>query len=278
MTKTTSIYKKKGEKCDLSNDRGVHSVTKFWSIIDKLLYNDKYKEIDKNMSDCNVGGRKHRSIRDNLFVIYTVINDALSYQKVDIDIQFYDLRQAFNSMWFEETMNDMWEGMEVKDEKFALISEMNSNVDLFVKTPVGNSEVFTLEKIEQQGTVLGPIKCSNQIDSISRECLRENIEMFKYRGAISIPPLGMIHDLCAVAQCGPQSVIMNAIINAKINMNRLEYNQTKCVKLHICKEERSINCAESDLNSRNVKCVFLDVQDSEMRSLSLSFITSNMNS
>ena len=181
-------------------------------------------------------------------------------------IQFYDLRQAFDSMWFEETMNDMWEGMEVKDEKFALISEMNSNVDLFVKTPVGNSEVFTLEKIEQQGTVLGPIKCSNQIDSISRECLRENIEMFKYRGAISIPPLGMIDDLGAVAQCGPQSVIMNAMINAKINMNRLEYNQTKCVKLHICKEERSKNCAESDLSSRNVKCVSLDVQDSEMRS------------
>jgi hypothetical protein len=191
LTKITSIYKQKGEKCDLQNDRGVHSVTKFRAIIDKLLYNDKYAEIDRNMSDCNVGGRRHRSIRDNLFVIYAVINDALGYQKIDIDIQFYDLSQAFDSMWFEETMNDMWESMDIKDDKFALISEMNRNVDLFVKTPVGNSEVFTLEKIEQQGTVLGPIKCSNQMDSIARECLRENIEMFKYRKAVTILPLGM---------------------------------------------------------------------------------------
>ena len=145
LTKITSIYKNKGEKCDLSNDRGVHSVTKFRAIIDKLLYNDKYPEIDGNMSECNVGGRKNRSIRDNLFVLYAVINDALGYQKVEIDIQFYDLRQAFDSMWFEKTMNDKWESMDVKDEKSALISEMNQLVDLFVKTPVGDSEIFTLE-------------------------------------------------------------------------------------------------------------------------------------
>ena len=88
LTKITSIYKNKGEKCDLNSDRGVHSVTKFRSIIDKLLYNDKYKEIDMNMSDCNVGGWRNRSIRDNLFVIHAAINDAIGYQKVEIDIGF----------------------------------------------------------------------------------------------------------------------------------------------------------------------------------------------
>ena len=245
LTKITSIYKNKGGKCDLNNDRGVHSVTKFRAIIDKLLYNDKYSEIDSNMSDCNVGGRRNRSIRDNLFVIYAVINDALSYQKVAIDIQFYDQRQCFDGMWYEETMNDMWESMNTKDDKFALISEMNSSVDLFVKTPVGDSEVFTLERIEQQGTVMGPLKCSNQMDSISRECLQDNVDLFKYRGAVSIPPLGMIDDLGVVAQCGPQSVILNAIINAKINMKRLEFDQTKCVKLHISNEERK-PCPKSE--------------------------------
>ena len=58
MTKITSIYKNKGKKSDLNNDRGVHSVTKFRAIIDKLMYNDKYQEIDDSMTDCNVGGRK----------------------------------------------------------------------------------------------------------------------------------------------------------------------------------------------------------------------------
>ena len=144
MTKITSIYKQKGEKSDLTNDRGVHSVTKFRAIIDKLLYNDKYPEIDRN---CNVGGRRNRSIRVNLFVINAVINDAMLYLHIDIDIQFFYLSQCFDSMWYQETMNDMWESMDIKDDKFALISEMNAEVDIFVKTPVGDSEVFTLKEI-----------------------------------------------------------------------------------------------------------------------------------
>ena len=107
LTKITSIYKSKGEKCDLQNDRGVHSVTKFRAIIDKLLYNDMYEQIDSKMSNCNVGGRRNRSIRDNLFVIYACINDATGYQKIDMDIQFYDIKQCFDSMRYEETMNDL---------------------------------------------------------------------------------------------------------------------------------------------------------------------------
>ena len=69
-------------------------------------------------------------------------------------------------------------------------------------------------------------------------------------------PLGMIDDLASVAYCGPQSVILNAVINAKVSMKRLEFNQTKCVKLHVSKY-----CA----NSRKAKCVNLDVQESQMK-------------
>ena len=82
-------------------------VTRFRAIMDKLLYNDKYEEIDDSMTDCNVGGRRNRSIRDNLFIINAIIIDALAYQKVSIDMQFYDLSQAFDSQWFEVTMKSL---------------------------------------------------------------------------------------------------------------------------------------------------------------------------
>ena len=74
----------------------------------------------------------------------------------------------------------------------------------------------------------------------------------------------MIDDLGAIAKCGPQSVILNAIINAKINMKRLEFNQSKCVKLHVCKDDRN-RCTDTESSVRNAKCAFLDVQNSEMR-------------
>ena len=87
--------------------------------------------------------------------------------------------------------------------------------------------------------------------------------MFKYRNVISIPPLGMIDDLAAIARCGPESVVLNAVINAKMNLKKLEFNQTKCVKLHVCKENKK-KC--SIAATRNVGCVFLEVQDAEMQS------------
>ena len=49
--------------------------------MDKLVYNDVYDVIDTNMSDSNVGGRKNRSIRDNLFIVYGIINNAINNKK-----------------------------------------------------------------------------------------------------------------------------------------------------------------------------------------------------
>ena len=88
--------------------------------------------------------------------------------------------------------------------------------------------------------------------------------MYRYRGAVSIPPLGMIDDLAVVGKCGPQSVIVNAVIDAKINMKKLEFNQTKCVKLHICKDNSNM-CTKSVSGVRGVRCVFLEVQETEMK-------------
>ena len=69
LSNITSIYKHRGSKSDLDNDRGVFNVSAVRSIIDKLVYNDYYDLVDGNMSDSNVGGRRGRNIRDNLFII-----------------------------------------------------------------------------------------------------------------------------------------------------------------------------------------------------------------
>ena len=69
----TSLYKKKGGKANLDNDRGIFNVVKIRSILDRLIYNDQYNTIDSNMSSSNIGGRKKRNIRDHLFVIDVIL-------------------------------------------------------------------------------------------------------------------------------------------------------------------------------------------------------------
>ena len=43
----------------------------------------------------------------------------------------------------------------------------------------------------------------------------------------------MIDDVASFAQCGPQSVVTNAIINAKIESKKLEFGPTKCFNIHV---------------------------------------------
>ena len=70
----TSIYKGKGERSSLENDRGIFILSILRMIKDRLIYNDIYKKVDKSMLDSQVGGRSKRSIRDHLFVINGILN------------------------------------------------------------------------------------------------------------------------------------------------------------------------------------------------------------
>ena len=46
----TSLYKNKGVRSDLGNERGIFNVSKVRSILDKVIYSDVYDDIEKNMS------------------------------------------------------------------------------------------------------------------------------------------------------------------------------------------------------------------------------------
>ena len=72
----TSIYKNRGPRNKFDSYRGIFRVTVLRNILDRLIYNDIYQTIDTNLSDCNVGNRKGRNIRDNLFVLNAVLNST----------------------------------------------------------------------------------------------------------------------------------------------------------------------------------------------------------
>ena len=228
----TSIYKNKGSKADLSNERGIFNVNKVRSIVDKLIYKDTYEFIDSEMSDSNVGGRRGRNVRDNLFVAYSVINYATN-NKLETDVTSYDLKQAFDSLWEKEIMNDLWD-VKVQDDKFALIYEMNKECVVTVKTPVGETKPFTLNEIEMQGSVLAPLKCSVQTDTVGRYSYLNNKKYtFVYKNSVFIPPLWMIDDCITFALCGYKSIMMNELINSNIAMKKLQLSEDKCKNIHM---------------------------------------------
>ena len=248
FTDITSFYKNKGARNDLENDRGVFTVSKIRSIIEKLVMFDSYETIDLNMSDSNVGGRRRRNIRDNLFVIYACINEAIRNKK-DIDLQFYDIQKCFDAMWTQETMNDVYDAG-IKDDRFYLISKMNEKCQVKVKTPVGDTDRFQLNDIEMQGTVPAPLKCSVQMDTIGRYSYTYNTGLYHYRDACCIPALGMIDDISGVSECNSDSIILNSIINSKVESKKLEFNWKKCVNIHVGPNKK--NCSKLMIHEKQM--------------------------
>ena len=153
-------------------------------------------------------------------------------------MNLYDIAKCFDSMWYEETMNDLWD-VGVQEDKFAVIAKLNENCNIAVKTPVGITERFLVNKIEMQGTKFSNIKCSIQIDTLGKECYTSGENLFLYKKAVYVPPLGMIDDIASFALSGPDAIKMNTIINAKIESKKLQFGPTKCYNIHIGKQKET---------------------------------------
>ena len=83
---------------ELSNDKGICWLAVLMTILDKLVYLDKYPGLEQNMSDSNIGASEKKNVRNHLFIVYGVINSVLKEGRGCVDIQIYDLVQAFDAL------------------------------------------------------------------------------------------------------------------------------------------------------------------------------------
>ena len=133
---------------------------------------------------------------------------------------------------YSETHNDIYD-VKIRDDKFTLISKLDDEAFVRVKTPVGITPEFTLKKCILQGSVLGPLKCSTTLDTLGRETLSDATEysvVCKYKKAVEIPQLAMMDDILTLSKCGVKSIEMSVVLNAKIEGKKLRLNEGKCHK------------------------------------------------
>ena len=169
----TSIWKKKGSKQELDNQRGIFGLSAFKKILRNLIYNDIYQDIDNQMSDSNIGGRKKLMAKDHLFILYGIINDIVHGDAEEADVIVMDLEKAFDKLWLIDTLNDVTDSLpEAKiNDKVALLYESNKKSRVAIKTPYGLTERTEIEEVVEQGGCFGCILCSNSIDKLGKKSL-----------------------------------------------------------------------------------------------------------
>ena len=229
----TAIHKKKSKK-DFQNYRGVFRVQILRSILDRLTYNDCYYTIDNYLTDGNVGARKHRSVRDNIFVLSAITNSVTNGNSPPIQVQVMDQKTCFDKLWLEECINSLYEAG-INDDKLNLLYIENRNVQVAVKVNNKLSKRVNVNNVVMQGSVWSSLKCTTNMDKLNKIALSDESLQYNYKGDSDIPVgmLGMVDDTLGVSNCGSDAIKKNAVINSFVETQRQELSLEKSVVVHI---------------------------------------------
>ena len=244
----SSIWKTKGPRNNFESHRGIFHVNIFRSILDKLIYNDEYEKIDKNLTDANVGARKNRNIRDNIFVLNAVMNSIKSSEKA-LDFQVYDIEKCFDSLWLEEVINALYEAG-LQNDKLPLLFMENSNARVAVKTQDRISKRIIIQNIIMQGSIFGSLSCVVLMDKLAKYIYDKPELLYMYKGMVGTPPLQMVDDILGIQKCNNKSLQLNTAINTFVNLEKLKLSKKKCNNIHV--------------GAKNMQCPPLTINGSEM--------------
>jgi hypothetical protein len=233
---------KQGSRLLLKNERGIFRVAVIRYILMRMIYNTKYPTIDQNMSDCQMGARKLKGCKNNIFLINGIIHEVLKSRKMEpVVLQIYDYAQMFDSIDLEEALSDIYDAG-LDDDTLALLHQANAEVYMAVKTPTGLTERQVIRDTVLQGDTFGSILASVQVDAIGQECMKAGY-FYKYKDKLPIGFLGLVDDIVGITEVGYKAQQLNAFINLKTSEKSLQFGVKKCKSMLICKD------GKSDLNS-----------------------------
>ena len=209
-----STVPKKGSRLELKNQRGIFRCTIARCVLMGLIYESKYETIDKNMSDCQMGARKKKGCRYNIFILNGIIHEVLKSKKnKPVTIGVYDYSQMFDSITLKEAICDMFD-VGVKDDNLALLYKANEEIFMAVKTQSGLTDRQTLEDIVLQGDTFGSLLASVQVDAIGKDSVKAGLG-YKYKEKLTVGFLGLVDDIICITEAGYKAQEMNAFINIK---------------------------------------------------------------
>ena len=102
MMTITTLYKGKGSKKDLVNQRGIfltQVICKIWERLIMMRTEEPLSRINK----LQAGSKKNRSPGDQTFILRGCIDRAI-YLNKPLYLNFYDFKQCFDKLWLEDSI------------------------------------------------------------------------------------------------------------------------------------------------------------------------------
>ena len=230
---------KKGSRLILTNERGIFRVPVIRSILMNMIYESNYSKIDKNISDCQMGGRRRKSCKNNIFILNAIIHDVMTSRNTKpVVVQFYDYSQMFDSINLQDAISDIYDtGLD--NDTLDLIYKSNSEVSMAVKTPHGLTDRQVIRDTVLQGDKFGSLLASVMVDKIGQECMKAGYH-YSYKNSHPVGFLGMVDDIVGITKAGYKANQLNSFINVKTAERGLQFGPSKCEYMIVGKKSGKI--------------------------------------
>ena len=186
------------------------------------------------MSDSQMGARKRKGCRHNIFIINGIIHDVMSSKtKEPIQLQIYDYKQMFDAINLKEAIADIFDAGVVNDH-LLLLYQANQDVRMAVNTQSGLTERQSIQDVVLQGDTFGSMLASVQVDSIAK-VVEEAGYGLRYKESLPVSMLGLVDDVIGITTADHKAMQLNAVLKVKTAEKRLQFGAAKCKTMFVSK-------------------------------------------
>ena len=206
-----------------------------------MLYNRNYPALDDNMTNFSVGARKEKSCLINIFASSAIINDVVKDPRREaINVQTVDYTQIFDSLKLRKCLISLINGG-VANEEAIMIYNLNKEISMAVKN---NDEVSKITKVVDvilQGDTMAPLLASLDLDTLVKDWIQvAGPALYKYRGSVPVPCLGMMDDLLFITKVGVDMTRANSFLNVTSAVKGVQFSESKCANMVVVNKKNDV--------------------------------------
>ena len=228
----TSIWKGKGDREDLSNQRGITTSSAIGTIIDTLIDNRISRVVP--FTEAQGGGKKGAMTCDHLFILRAIICISQK-QKRKTFITYFDVKKAYDNVDNSDMLNIMWQ-KGLRGKTWRILKNLNEGLQANIKTRFGMTRTVKMEIGGKQGSRLTGRMFSKLMDTLAED-IEPTGEGFKLDDNLTVGCLLWVDDVVSCVEGKPnQEKMLNKIADFATK-HKLRWGAEKCKVMRVGKKE-----------------------------------------
>ena len=188
---------KKGDlrKCD--NWRGITLLSVPGKVLCRIIYSRLRASLEKILNEDQAGFRRERSCTDHIFVMRTIIEQALEWNTA-VYLHFIDFEKAFDSV-HQKTMWRILKSYGIPGKVVSIIKSLYEGSECKVRHGGTESNKFTVKSGVRQGCILSPFLFLIVMDYVMKRAMVNRLGL-QWSLMDQLEHLDFADDICLLSQ------------------------------------------------------------------------------